>query len=672
MKSIRAQILILLSIVAFGTVAGGGFSLLALHRNGELVRQHEILSDVALLTEKLNHEVTAAVMDSRGIYMSRDQKEVESFAKPNERRFVRLKALSDELIAKAPSTYGEQASAIHASVQKFIEFRAETIRIARQNSISEANAYGNNDANRTARRQLNDEISRFTTMVDADGATASAKAKEFSGFVSTWLPVALIVMLVGSVALGLLFAARRLSTPILALSGVMDRIVKGDTALTVPAQDRRDEIGDMAHAVENLRKTTEEVAALRDREREDAIRREAEAATMSEVVAQVGHVVDAAAKGDFAARVSALPEDGRLLSLVEGVNAICEGIDRATGEFASTLASVAEGDLTRNVDGDYRGRMGELKDAINNTTVRLAEVVGTIQRTSGEIGNAAREIDMGANDLSKRTEEQAASLQQTAATTEELAASVKATAKASQGASEIASQARDAAVSGSVVAGEAIEAMARIETASTKMTEIVRLIEEIAFQTNLLALNAAVEAARAGDAGRGFAVVASEVRILSQKSGTAAKDISALIASTGKEIADGVRLVNRAGDELGAIRTASEKVEATIADISAAAGEQSSGIDEMATTVAHLDEMTQQNAALSEESAASASSLTDRIRQLNELVGTFKVAGTEVAGLGVVHAFEPVARPIAAHAFEPRPRSRKVANGADAAGWEEF
>ena len=671
MKTIRAQILILLSIVAFGTVAGGGFSLFALFRNGELVRQREILSDVALLTEKLNHEVTAAVMDSRGIYMARDAKEVESFAKPNEQRFVRLKAHSDELVRKVPAGYADQASAIHASIQRFIEFRAETIRIARQVSIADANAYGNNDVNRASRRQLNDEIARFTAEVNAAGGVASTKAKEFSEATSTWLPVALIVMLVGSVAFGLVFASRRLSAPILALSAVMARIVQGDTALTVPAQDRLDEVGKMANAVEDLRKTTEEVAVLRERERHDTAQREAESATMAEVVAQVGHVVDAAAQGDFGARVSTLPEDARLRSLVEGVNAICEGIDRATGEFSATLGSVASGDLTQAVSGAYLGRMGELKDAINHTTARLAEVVGTIQRTSGEIGNAAREIDMGADDLSKRTEEQAASLQQTAATTEELAASVKATAQASQDAAVVASQARDAAASGSAVAVEAIEAMARIEKASTKMTEIVRLIEEIAFQTNLLALNAAVEAARAGDAGRGFAVVASEVRTLSQKSGTAAKDISALISSTGQEIADGVRLVNRAGDELGAIRAASEKVETTIAEISTAAGEQASGIDEMASTVAHLDEMTQQNAALSEESAASASSLTERIRQLNDLVGTFKVRTAEVTPLRHhVPTAQPAPRAAPVQAYEPRPR--KVANGGAASGWEEF
>ncbi|MGX5734928.1 methyl-accepting chemotaxis protein, partial [Bosea thiooxidans] len=172
---------------------------------------------------------------------------------------------------------------------------------------------------------------------------------------------------------------------------------------------------------------------------------------------------------------------------------------------------------------------------------------------------------------------------------------------------------------------------ARIETASQKISDIIRVIDDIAFQTNLLALNAAVEAARAGDAGKGFAVVASEVRTLAQRSGEAAKDISGLISSSNAEVTEGVKLVRQAGESLTRILEASQKVSATIADISTASGEQANGIDEMSQAVAHLDEMTQQNAALAEESAASAASLSGRIGQLNDLVATFRTR-REAAG----------------------------------------
>ncbi len=223
--------------------------------------------------------------------------------------------------------------------------------------------------------------------------------------------------------------------------------------------------------------------------------------------------------------------------------------------------------------------------------------------------------------------------------------------------------------------------MARIESASKKISDIIRVIDDIAFQTNLLALNAAVEAARAGDAGKGFAVVASEVRTLAQRSGEAAKDISALISSSNVEVGQGVKLVRQAGESLERILAASQKVAATIADISSASGEQANGIDEMSQAVAHLDEMTQQNAALAEQSAASAGSLSGKIGQLNDLVAAFKT-GQDSAVLAPMRApapRKPASEPerlraMAETAFTPaRAPAKKVANSrAGDAGWEEF
>ncbi|RYE28720.1 MAG: hypothetical protein EOP23_22845, partial [Hyphomicrobiales bacterium] len=197
-----------------------------------------------------------------------------------------------------------------------------------------------------------------------------------------------------------------------------------------------------------------------------------------------------------------------------------------------------------------------------------------------------------------------------------------------------------------VIASEAVAAMARIEGASKKISEIVSVIDGIAFQTNLLALNAAVEAARAGDAGKGFAVVASEVRTLAQRSGEAAKDISGLISSSNTEVEAGVKLVKQAGDALTRIVEASRGVQTTISEVATASSEQANGIEEMSQTVAHMDEMTQANAALAEQSAASANALAGKIAELNALVATFRT-GDELA---------PVARaplPAAAHARAP-------------------
>jgi methyl-accepting chemotaxis protein len=244
-----------------------------------------------------------------------------------------------------------------------------------------------------------------------------------------------------------------------------------------------------------------------------------------------------------------------------------------------------------------------------------------------------------------------------------------------------------AAQSGGTIAAEAVDAMARIETASQKISDIIRVIDDIAFQTNLLALNAAVEAARAGDAGKGFAVVASEVRTLAQRSGAAAKDISGLISSSNAEVGEGVKLVRQAGEQLTRILDASQKVASTIADISAASGEQASGIDEMSQAVAHLDEMTQANAALAEQSAASAGSLSGKIDQLNDLVAAFRT-GQDGARVGTSQprpASEPARlRKLAETAFAaqhkappaaPRPTQMPVKRAVNArgdTGWEEF
>jgi len=359
--------------------------------------------------------------------------------------------------------------------------------------------------------------------------------------------------------------------------------------------------------------------------------------------AEVAAVVGAAQNGDFSARLPLDNKDGFVREIAVGLNNVSALVEKATTEFAEVMDAVAGADLTHTVQGDYRGVLGALKSSINGTVQRLAETVQTIQLTSADVGLAAREINMGADDLSKRTEEQASSLEETAATTEELAASVKASAQASRNAAAIADEAMKAAQIGGTIAGQAVDAMARIEGASTKISDIIRVIDDIAFQTNLLALNAAVEAARAGDDGKGFAVVASEVRTLAQRSSEAAKDISALISSSNTEVGEGVKLVRQAGEQLSQILTASKKVAATIAEISAASGEQASGIDEMSQAVAHLDEVTQQNAALSEQSAASAGSLASKIGQLNDLVTAFKTGPDDGrAAAAPAPASEPV------------------------------
>ncbi|GGH29514.1 hypothetical protein GCM10007036_39490 [Alsobacter metallidurans] len=459
----------------------------------------------------------------------------------------------------------------------------------------------------------------------------------------------------GGLFLGLMLMAgltwrgvqRRIATPLVSLKGALDVMQGGKFDHKVPVAPCPDEVGALSTALEAYRQNALALDASRI-ERETAHFADAEqAARVQAVVREVAKIVAAARDGDFSGRADAGTITGPMRDLVDGVNEINRLVNDATEEFARVLDGLAQGDLTHQVHTSYNGRFGDLKDALNGTIERLSDTVATIQNTAVESGNSAQEINAGADDLSRRTEEQASSLEQTAATTEELAASVKASAASSRQAVDLADEAKAVAEEGGSIVRDAIIAMESIEAASAKITDITSVIDDIAFQTNLLALNAAVEAARAGEAGKGFAVVASEVRTLAQRSSHAAKDITALISTSTQEVAKGVTLVRSAGEALGKIVGASQRVATTVTEISTAAAEQANGIDEMSQAVAHMDEMTQQNAALAEESAASAASLAGQIQRLNDLVSAFQVRGGR-GGAFEASMREPAPRLVAA------------------------
>jgi methyl-accepting chemotaxis protein len=410
-------------------------------------------------------------------------------------------------------------------------------------------------------------------------------------------------------------------------------------------------------------------------------------------MSEVTTVVDAATRGDFSGRIRLDNKSGVMKDLASGQNQINTIVETAMEEFSETLRRVADGDLVIRINTEHGGRFGQLAGGINDTVSRLAETVSTIQRSANDLKRAASEINAGATDLAKRTEEEASSLEETAATTEELAASVKQTADSSKIANDLSDKARALASDGGTIVHEAIHAMERIEEASKKITDIISVIDDIAFQTNLLALNAAVEAARAGDAGKGFAVVASEVRTLAQRSGQAARDIKELIVGSASQVTEGVKLVHATGKSLDSIVVASGEVARMIATIHSAASEQAHGIEEMSTAVAGIDEMTQQNSALAEQSAASATELMKQLEQLNALVATFRIDTAHQARGGYAAASparissttEPDRlRQLAAEAFSQsrvvkphspphqQPRALRTASGGGGQEWTEF
>ena len=386
---------------------------------------------------------------------------------------------------------------------------------------------------------------------------------------------------------------------------------------------------------------------------------------------EIQTVVDAVAQGDFTNSINLDGKEGFMLGMAKNINAISDTVDAVTKDVGRMLQALAQGDLTQRIDKDYGGVFGQLKDDANATSDKLRETVTAISEASTEVSSGAEEITQGASDLSQRTEQQAANLEETAASMEEMASTIKQNADNSDQASSLATSARDSANKGGEVVGEAVTAMGKIEDSSKKISDIIGVIDEIAFQTNLLALNAAVEAARAGDAGRGFAVVASEVRSLAQRSAQAAKDIKDLINESSDQVKGGVELVNQTGESLKDIVDSIRKVADIVAEISAASNEQATGADEINSAITQMDEMTQQNSALVEENASAAKAMTDQANDMTRRLGFFNTG----SGGGGVAAPKTQLRTVksgsggGARAMQANLAERVVEEGDD---WSEF
>jgi len=349
-----------------------------------------------------------------------------------------------------------------------------------------------------------------------------------------------------------------------------------------------------------------------------------------EIEAGIRDIVEAAVAGDFSRRIPLEGKIGSLAKVGEGVNTLCGTVAAALDDLIKMFSALADGDLTQRIVSEYHGSFGTLKTDANTMAERIGSTINDIIAAAREVTNASAEISTSTTDLSQRTEEQAASLEQTSASMEEISSTVRKNAENAQQANQRAAGTRDVADRGGQVVAKAVEAMARIEDSSRKISDIIGVIDEIARQTNLLALNAAVEAARAGDAGRGFAVVASEVRSLAQRSSQAAKDIKDLITNSSSQVKDGVDLVNRAGSSLQEIVDSIKQVSEIVSDIATASAEQASGIDQVNKALAQMDEVTQQNSALVEENAATAKTLEQQAKSMDSRVSFFKVgAGAE-------------------------------------------
>jgi methyl-accepting chemotaxis protein len=468
-----------------------------------------------------------------------------------------------------------------------------------------------------------------------------------------------LVLLVG--AMIAFSTARSVSNPITELTRGMKELAAGNFGVVLPGLKRKDEVGNIARAVEAFKVKAAENAqreadAKAEQDRQAEAERQAALAKMSdEFQATVGGIVQAAVAGDFSKRVELDGKSGLVLNVGTSINSLCDNVAKALNDLIEMLGALAEGNLSQRITAEYQGDFAELKNNANTAAERIGQIVGQIKQSAREVSDASAEISSSTTDLSQRTEEQAASLEETSASMEEIAATVKKNAENAQQANQSTAKARDVADRSGEVVAKAVAAMAQIEASSGKISDIIGVIDEIARQTNLLALNAAVEAARAGDAGRGFAVVASEVRTLAQRSSQAAKDIKDLITNSNGQVRSGVELVNKAGTALGEIVESIKEVADLVSDIAGASIEQSTGVEEVNRALNQMDTVTQQNSALVEENAATAKTLEHQAKNMDERVSFFRLdaAAANAAGAAAAEAKKAPSAPAKPAAKRP-------------------
>jgi len=402
------------------------------------------------------------------------------------------------------------------------------------------------------------------------------------------------IVIVASIVFAMFVASKGITTPMAKLRERMASLAGGETTSDVDGLDRRDEIGEMAAAVAVFR--TNAIDARRLEQQAEVTR------NMSDTERAEREAQKAQESADLQRTVDAL---------------------------GSALQRLSDGDLACSIDAPFVAHLDSLRQDFNNSVAKLNETMQAVGINARAISGGAEEVRSAADDLSKRTEQQAASVEETAAALEQITTTVRDAAKRAQEASDLVARTRGGAEKSGLVVRQAVDAMQQIEKSSSEISNIIGVIDDIAFQTNLLALNAGVEAARAGEAGKGFAVVAQEVRELAQRSANAAKEIKTLINASGQQVQAGVSLVGETGKALDVIVAEVQEINRHVHAIAEATREQSLGLQEINTAVNTMDQGTQQNAAMVEESTAASHGLASEAAALTKLLEQFQLSGAQ-------------------------------------------